>query len=133
MERIPILKWGNFLLVIIQVDLHDRLALALRDDLAEQIQKTGARGVLIDISALQMIDSFMGRTLGDMAATAGLLDAETVLVGMQPEVAITIVELGLAIKGIRTALDVDKGMALLAKRLGSSSREKGRVPDRTEA
>jgi rsbT antagonist protein RsbS len=112
-ERIPILKMGEFLLVTIQVDMHDRLALALQDDLTGQIVKQRARGVLIDISTLEMVDSFIGRMLGSIAAMARLLDADTVVVGMQPSVAITLVELGLSMKGIRTALDVEKGMSAL--------------------
>jgi rsbT antagonist protein RsbS len=112
-ERIPILKMGEFLLVTIQVDMHDRLALTLQDDLTEQIVKHRARGVLIDISALEMVDSFIGRMLGNIAGMARLLDAETVVVGMQPSVAITLVELGLSMRGIRTALDVEKGMTAL--------------------
>lgn len=113
MERIPILKMGAFLLVTIQVDMHDRLALTLQDDLTEKIVATHARGVLIDISALEMVDSFIGRMLGNIAAMASVLDAETVLVGMQPAVAITLVELGLSLNGVRTALNVERGMALL--------------------
>lgn len=113
MERIPILKMGGFLLVTIQVDMHDRLALTLQDDLTAQIVRYGSHGVLIDISALEMVDSFIGRMLGTIASMARLLDAETVVVGMQPSVAITLVELGLALKGIRTALDVEKGMESL--------------------
>jgi rsbT antagonist protein RsbS len=109
-ERIPILKMGEFLLVTIQVDMHDRLALTLQDDLTQQIVKWHARGVLIDISALEMVDSFIGRMLSNIANMARLLDARTVVVGMQPSVAITLVELGLPMKGIRTALDVEKGM-----------------------
>jgi rsbT antagonist protein RsbS len=112
-ERIPILKMGEFLLVTIQVDMHDRLALTLQDDLTSQIVKHKARGVLIDISTLEMVDSFIGRMLGSIAAMARLLDAETVVVGMQPSVAITLVELGLSMEGIRTALDVEKGMTAL--------------------
>jgi len=112
-ERIPVLKMGRFLLVTIQVDMHDRLALALQDDLTSQIVKWKARGVLIDISALEMVDSFIGRMLGTIASMARLLDSDTVVVGMQPSVAITLVELGLSLKGIRTALDVEKGMAAL--------------------
>src|SRR5271156_4636626 len=104
---------GEFLLVTIQVDMHDRLALALQDDLTGQIVKHRARGVLIDISTLEMVDSFIGRMLGSIAGMARLLDAQTVLVGMQPSVAITLVELGLSLEGIRTALDVEKGMAAL--------------------
>src|ERR1700759_1537560 len=110
MERIPILKMGEFLLVTIQVDMHDRLALTLQDDLTSQIVKQRARGVLIDISTLEMVDSFIGRMLGGIAGMARLLDAQTVVVGMQPSVAITLVELGLSMQGIRTALDVEKGM-----------------------
>lgn len=113
MERIPILKMGEFLLVTIQVDMHDRLALTLQDDLTERIVGTRARGVLIDISALEVVDSFIGRMLGNIASMSRVLDAETVVVGMQPAVAITLVELGLSLPGVRTALDVDKGMALL--------------------
>lgn len=113
MERIPILKMGAFLLVTIQVDMHDRLALALQDDLTAQIVKHHAQGVLIDISSLEMVDSFIGRMLGSIAGMARLLDANTVVVGMQPSVAITLVELGLSLTGIRTALDVEKGMIAL--------------------
>ena len=113
MERIPILKMGEFLLVTIQVDMHDRLALTLQDDLTAQIVKFRAHGVLIDISALEIVDSFIGRMLASIASMAHLLDAETVVVGMQPAVAITLVELGLPMKGIRTALDVEKGMKAL--------------------
>jgi rsbT antagonist protein RsbS len=112
-ERIPILKMGAYLLVTIQVDMHDRLALTLQDDLTAQVVRHRSRGVLIDISALEMVDSFIGRMLGGIASMARLLDAETVVVGMQPSVAITLVELGLSLQGIRTALDVEKGMALL--------------------
>jgi rsbT antagonist protein RsbS len=113
MERIPILKMADFLLVTIQVDMHDRLAMTLQDDLTELIVRVQAHGVLIDISSLDMVDSFIGRMLGNIAAMARVLDAETVVVGMQPAVAITLVELGLALPGIRTALDVEKGMDLL--------------------
>ena len=113
MERIPILKMGEFLLVTIQVDMHDRLALTLQDDLTGQIVKHRAHGVLIDISALEIVDSFIGRMLASIASMAHLLDAETVVVGMQPAVAITLVELGLPMRGIRTALDVEKGMTAL--------------------
>ena len=114
MERIPILKMGDLLLVSIQVDMHDQLALALQDDLTAKIAKTGARGVLIDISAVEMVDSFIGRMIANIAGMARILDARTVLVGMQPAVAITLVELGMELKGVRTALDVERGMALLA-------------------
>ena len=113
MERIPILKMGPFLLVTIQVDMHDRLAMTLQDDLTEHIVKHRTHGVLIDISALEMVDSFIGRMLSNIANMARLLDSETVVVGMQPSVAITLVELGLPMKGIRTALDVEKGMESL--------------------
>ena len=113
MERIPILKMGPFLLVTIQVDMDDRLALALQDDLTGRIARTGARGVLIDISAVEMVDSFIGRMLANVAAMARVLDAATVVVGMRPAVAITLVELGLSLPGIRTALDVDRGMRML--------------------
>jgi rsbT antagonist protein RsbS len=114
MERIPILKLGPMLLVSIQVDMHDRLAMQLQDDLTDRISTTGARGVLIDISALEMVDSFMGRMIGNIAAMSRVLDAQTVLVGMRPAVAITLVELGMTLPGVRTALDVEKGMALLS-------------------
>jgi rsbT antagonist protein RsbS len=117
MDRIPILKMGDFLLVTIQVDMHDRLALALQEDLTERIVSARGRGVLIDISALEIVDSFIGRMLGNIAAMARMLDAETVLVGMQPAVAITLVELGLALPGVRTALNVERGMELLRRAL----------------
>jgi rsbT antagonist protein RsbS len=113
MDRIPILKMGDFLLVTIQVDMHDRLALSLQDDLTQRIVQSRARGVLIDISAMEMVDSFIGRMIGNIALMARVLDAETVVVGMRPAVAITLVELGLSLQGVRTALDVDKGMDLL--------------------
>jgi rsbT antagonist protein RsbS len=113
MERIPILKMGEFLLVTIQVDMHDRLAMTLQDDLTSRIVQARAHGVLIDISALEIVDSFIGRMLGNIASMARVLDAETVVVGMQPAVAITLVELGLSLQGVRTALSVDKGMDLL--------------------
>lgn len=113
MERIPILQMGEFLLVTIQVDMHDRLALALQDDLTNKIVSAGARGVLIDISSLEIVDSFIGRMLANIAAMSRVLDAATVVVGMKPAVAITLVELGLSLPGVRTALNVEKGMALL--------------------
>ena len=113
MEHIPILKMGEFLLVTIQVDMHDRLALQLQDDLTERIAATGARGVLIDISALEMVDSFIGRMIANIAGMARVLDAQTVVTGMQPAVAITLVELGLTLTGVRTALNVERGMTLL--------------------
>jgi rsbT antagonist protein RsbS len=112
-EHIPILQMGKFLLVTIQVDMHDRLAMALQDDLTGAIARTGARGVLIDISSLTIVDSFIGRMLGNISAMSKILDAETVVVGMQPAVAITLVELGLDLRGIRTALNVDKGVTML--------------------
>ncbi|MDQ3149388.1 MAG: STAS domain-containing protein [Chloroflexota bacterium] len=123
MERIPILKMGEYLLVTIQVDMHDRLAMTLQDDLTSRIVTARARGVLIDISALEMVDSFIGRMLGDIAAMSRILDAETVVVGMQPAVAITLVELGLSLKGVRTALDIERGMAVLRTRIGARGRE----------
>jgi rsbT antagonist protein RsbS len=119
-ERVPILRMGACLLVTIQFDMHDQLALALQDDLTEKIVATHARAVLIDISALEMVDSFMGRMLGNIAAMSRILDAQTVVVGMRPAVAITLVELGLALPGIRTALNVDAGLALLRDTLGRS-------------
>jgi rsbT antagonist protein RsbS len=122
-ERIPILKMGDFLLVTIQVDLHDRLAIALQEDLTDRIASTSARGVLIDISALEVVDSFMGRMLGNIAALSRVLDAETVVVGMRPAVAITLVELGLSLRGVRTALNVEKGMNLLRVSLRSPAEE----------
>jgi len=118
MERIPILKLGRALLVTIQVDMHDRLAMALEEDLTQKIVETGARGVLIDISALEIVDSFIGRMLDNIAGVSRILDAETVLVGMQPAVAITLVELGLTLSGIKTALSVERGMALISSKLG---------------
>ena len=123
MERIPILKMGDFLLVSIQVDMHDRLAMALQDDLTEKIVKSRAHGVLIDISSLDVVDSFIGRMLGHIASMSRILDAETVVVGMRPAVAITLVELGLSLPGIRTALNIEKGMDLL--RLASAERQTG--------
>lgn len=116
MDRIPILKMGPFLLVTIQVDLYDRLALNLENDLISMVSKTGARGVLIDISAVNIVDSFMGRILGNIASMSRIMDAETVVVGMQPAVAITLVELGLTLQGVHTALNVEKGMGLLYDR-----------------
>ena len=113
MERIPIIKIGEFLLVSIQVDMHDRLAMSLQDDLTAMLAATGAKGVLIDISSLDMVDSFIGRMLGHMASMAGVLGAKAVVVGMQPAVAVTIVELGMALTDVITALNVDKGMVLL--------------------
>jgi rsbT antagonist protein RsbS len=115
MDRIPILRMGEFLLVTLQVDMHDQLALRLQDDLTQAIQAKGARGVLLDISGLEMVDSFMGRMIGDISGMARLLDARTVLVGMQPAVAITLVELGMSLPGVDTALNVDRGMQLLRR------------------
>jgi rsbT antagonist protein RsbS len=120
MERIPILKMGEFLLVTIQVDMHDRLALTLQDDLTNQIVQHGSRGVMIDISALEMVDSFIGRMLGSIAGMANLLDARSVIVGMRPSVAITLVELGMSLQGVQTALDVEKGMAVLRAAVSDS-------------
>ena len=122
-ERIAILKMGDFLLVTIQVDMHDRLAITLQDDLTDRIASTSAQGVLIDISALEIVDSFMGRMLGNIAAISRVLDAETVVVGMRPAVAITLVELGLSLRGVRTALNVEKGMNLLRASLRSPAEE----------
>src|SRR5512133_1308598 len=113
MERTPTLKMGEFLLVTIQVDMHDRLALQLQEDLTERIAETRASGVLIDISSLEMVDSFIGRMLGNIAGMSRMLGAETVVTGMQPSVAITLVELGLSLRGVRTALNVERGMDLL--------------------
>src|SRR5690349_16572097 len=113
MERIPILRMGQFLLVTIQVDMHDRLAMQLQDDLTQRISEWNANGVLIDISTLEIVDSFIGRMLANIAAMARVLDAETVVVGMQPAVAITLVELGMSLEGVRTALNVETGMELL--------------------
>jgi rsbT antagonist protein RsbS len=123
MERIPILQMGEFLLVTIQVDMHDRLATTLQDDLTHQITQTSAHGVLIDISSLELVDSFIGRIIGNIAVMSRVLDAETVVVGMQPAVAITLVELGLSLTGVRTALNVEKGMNLLRRLLEPSLRE----------
>ncbi len=113
MERIPILKMGKFLLVTIQVDMHDRLAMTLQDDLTERIVRDKAKGVLIDISSLDVVDSFIGRMISNIAAMSRVLDARTVLVGMRPAVAITLVELGLTLTGVQTALNVERGMDLL--------------------
>ncbi|HET8569717.1 MAG TPA: STAS domain-containing protein [Candidatus Limnocylindria bacterium] len=121
-ERIPILRMGEFLLVSIQVDMHDRLALRLQDDLTEGITASSARGVLIDISSLEVVDSFIGRMLANIAAMSRILDAETVVVGMQPAVAITLVELGLSLSGVRTALNVERGMELLRASVARAER-----------
>ena len=120
MERIPILRMGHFLLVTIQVDMHDRLALTLQEDLTDKITQHGSRGVLIDISSLEIVDSFIGRMLANIAGIARVLDADTVVVGMQPAVAITLVELGLSLPGVRTALNVEKGVALLNAAVASA-------------
>ena|SRR5215475_10007510 len=126
MERIPILKMGDCLLVTIQVDMHDRLAMTLQDDLTEMIARTSARGVLIDISSLEIVDSFIGRMLGNIAAMSRVLDAETVVVGMRPAVAITLVELGLSLPGVRTALNVENGMRMLQGGAASQENVNGR-------
>ena len=126
MERIPILRMGQFLLVTIQVDMHDQLALTLHHDLTDKITKLGAKGVLIDISALEMVDSFIGRMIANISAMSRMLDAETVLVGMRPAVAITLVELGLSLPGVHTALDVERGMNRLRASLdGAVSNDDG--------
>ena len=132
MDRIPILKMGHVLLVSIQVDMHDQLALSLQDDLTERIVATRARGVLIDISSLEVVDSFIGRTLGNIAAMSRVLDAETVVVGMRPAVAITLVELGMSLAGVRTALNVERAMEILgatADNGGPGEATDGRHPD----
>jgi rsbT antagonist protein RsbS len=131
MDRIPILQMGEYLLVTIQVDMHDRLAMALQDDLTETIVRTSARGVLIDISSLAIVDSFIGRMLGNISSMSHILDAETVVVGMQPHVAITLVELGISLAGIRTALNVERGMAMLQAKpvTGSEGLLRGRTED----
>jgi rsbT antagonist protein RsbS len=117
MERIPILRMGQFLLVTIQVDMHDQLALQLQHDLTARIEKHGSHGVLIDISSLDMVDSFIGRMIANISAMSRMLDAETVLVGMQPAVAITLVELGLSLPGVLTAVNVERGMTRLQEKL----------------
>jgi len=119
MDRIPILRMGNFLLVTIQIDLYDRLATNLEADLVQMVNRTEAKGVLIDISALSIVDSFMGRILGNIGSMSKIMDAETVVVGMQPAVAITLIELGLELKGVSTALNVEKGMELLRTKVGT--------------
>lgn len=125
MERIPILRMGDFLLVTIQVDMHDRLAMALQEDLTAKITESSSRGVLIDISSLEIVDSFIGRMLANIASMARVLDAQTVVVGMQPAVAITLVELGMSLPGVKTALNVELGMELLRESLAESLREMG--------
>src|SRR3954463_5585757 len=129
MERIPILRMGDFLLVTIQVDMHDRLALTLQDDLTSMIEKTGAKGVLIDISALEMVDSFIGRMIANISGMSRILDASTVVVGMQPAVAITLVELGLSLTGVQTALNVERGMERLRTALGGEGNGDGHHPE----
>jgi rsbT antagonist protein RsbS len=128
-ERIPILKMGPVLLVSIQVDMHDRLALTLQDDLTERIVKTRARGVLIDISSLEVVDSFIGRMLGTIAAVSRVLDAETVVVGMRPAVAITLVELGMSLSGVRTALNVERAMEMLRAATAADGAAPGEAAD----
>jgi rsbT antagonist protein RsbS len=124
-ERIPILKIGRFLLVSIQVELDDELALALQDDLTQAIARHRARGVLIDISSLEIVDSFIGRVIGNIAAMSRVLDAQTVLVGMRPAVAITLVELGVELPGVETALDVDRGLAMLKRLVAAADGDVG--------
>ena len=126
MARVPILKLGDLLLVSIQIDLDDHTALALQDDLSDRIVATGARGVLIDISALEIVDSFIGRMLSTIASVAKVLDADTVVVGMRPAVAITLVELGLSLHGVRTALDVERGIRLLSIDVTAAGRRDSR-------
>lgn len=123
MDRIPILRMGKFLLVTIQIDLYDRLATNLEADLVQMVNKTEAKGVLIDISALTIVDSFMGRILGNIGSMSKIMDAETVVVGMQPAVAITLIELGLELKGVYTALNVERGMELLQEKIGDFEEE----------
>jgi rsbT antagonist protein RsbS len=130
MDRIPILKLGQALLVTVQVDMHDRLAVALEEDLSAKIVGTGARGVLIDISGLEIVDSFMGRMLDNIAAVARLLDADTVVVGMRPAVAITLVELGLSLTGVKTALNVERGMDMISRRMSAGDQSADQDDDR---
>ncbi|WP_316801523.1 STAS domain-containing protein [Pedobacter frigidisoli] len=129
MDKIPILRMGSFLLVTIQVDLYDRLALDLEADLVQMVNKTSSKGVLIDISAVSIVDSFMGRIIGNIASMSKILDAETVVVGMQPAVAITLIELGLPLKGVHTALDVEKGMNLLKSMIGDDHGDEDETDD----
>ena len=126
MERIPILKMGRLLLVTIQVDMHDQLAMTLQDDLTDRIVKDQAHGVLIDISSLEIVDSFMGRMIANIASMARVLDAETVVVGMRPAVAITLVELGMTLNGVRTALNIDTGIAMLTSLFAGKEQFNGR-------
>lgn len=123
MDRIPILKMGKALLITIQVEMHDKLALVLEEDLTERISSTGAKGVLIDISSLEIVDSFIGRMLDNIAAVSRVLDADTVVVGMRPAVAITLVELGLSLAGVKTALNVERGMQLIQQKLDSAAED----------
>lgn len=132
MEKIPILRMGKYLLVTIQIDLYDRLALNLESDLVQMVKKTEAKGVLIDISAVSIVDSFMGRIIGNIANMSKILDAETVVVGMQPAVAITLVELGLPLNGVHTALNVEKGMSLLRAKLGPDQDDEMEVEEPEE-
>lgn len=132
MDRIPILRMGKFLLVTIQIDLYDKLATNLEADLAQMVNKTEAKGVLIDISGLSIVDSFMGRILGNIGSMSKIMDAETVVVGIQPAVAITLIELGLELKGVHTALNVEKGMELLKEKIGSYDEEPASDEDSTE-
>lgn len=132
MDRIPILRMGKFLLVTIQIDLYDKLATNLEADLVQMVNKTEARGVLIDISGLSIVDSFMGRILGNIGSMSKIMDAETVVVGIQPAVAITLIELGLELKGVHTALNVEKGMELLKQKIGSFGEEPDQDEDSTE-
>ncbi|MBU1052641.1 MAG: STAS domain-containing protein [Proteobacteria bacterium] len=125
MERIPIIRMGEFLLVTIQVDMYDRLAMALQDDLTKSIVKNGSKGVLIDISSVDMVDSFIGRMLGNIASTSRILDADTVITGMRPSVAITMVELGLSLEGVMTALNVDQGIGILRKMISAGQEGTG--------
>jgi rsbT antagonist protein RsbS len=125
MDRIPILRMGDFLLVTIQVDMHDRLAMTLQDDLTSMIERTGAKGVLIDISALEMVDSFIGRMIANISGMSRILDASTVVVGMQPAVAITLVELGLSLTGVQTALNVERGMDRLRAAMAGKETDHG--------
>ena len=129
MDRIPILRMGGFLLVTIQVDMHDRLAMTLQEDLTSMIERTGAKGVLIDISALEMVDSFIGRMIANISSMSRILDASTVLVGMRPAVAITLVELGLSLPGVRTALTVERGMERLRADMAGRDAEDARKQD----
>lgn len=129
MDRIPILQMGEFLLVTIQVDMDDQLALTLQDDLLTKIEKSGARGVLLDISALELVDSFIGRIISNLSLMSSILDARTVVVGMQPAVAITLVELGLSLEGVKTALNVEKGMAYLQATFAEKEGGDAGIPD----